>query len=149
LTKKIIGVAGAPERASAGGVGAEYYERYWSKDGYNPRRTLPLPVAALLQRVMRPEMTCLDVGCGDGRTSGPWFSERTAGYVGVDVSQTAVETARSLGLDARIIEDASTLPFDDDEFDIVVCFEVLEHLNAPRDAAPRSGGCSGPGACWS
>jgi SAM-dependent methyltransferase len=46
-----------------------------------------------------------------------------------------VEEARAIGLDARLIEDAGALPFEDDTFDGVVSVEVLEHLFEPQVAA--------------
>jgi SAM-dependent methyltransferase len=36
---------------------------------------------------------------------------------------------------ARVIEDASILPFADESFDVVTCLEVFEHLFAPHIAA--------------
>ncbi len=59
------------------------------------------------------------------------MSQCAGSYVGVDVSRTAVESARSRGLSARVINDASEVPFAEGSFDSVVCIEVLEHLFAP------------------
>jgi methionine biosynthesis protein MetW len=123
-----------------------YYDTYWTKGGFNPRHELPSEVEAILASRVAGSSSCLDVGCGDGRSEGIWLNERAASYIGVDISTTGVETAQSLGLDARLIEDATTLPFPDESFDVVVCFEVLEHLNWPLEAARelhrvlRSGG---------
>lgn len=75
---------------------------------------------------------CLDVGCGDGGSSGVYLQAKAHSYVGVDVSRQAVELAASRGLDARVIEDASSLPFPDGSFDVVVCLEVLEHMFEPQ-----------------
>lgn len=77
----------------------------------------------------------LDVGCGDGTSIAPVIREHSFDYVGVDVSDTAVGFARRNNLDARTIEDASELPFDDDSFDAALCLEVFEHLSDPRIAA--------------
>ncbi len=54
-----------------------------------------------------------------------------ASYVGVDISHTAVAAAREIGLDARVIEDATALPFAADTFDFVLSIEVFEHLFRP------------------
>lgn len=45
----------------------------------------------------------------------------------VDQSEAAVEAARARGLDARVA-DIAALPFEDGEFDAVVCNHVLYHL---------------------
>jgi 2-polyprenyl-6-hydroxyphenyl methylase/3-demethylubiquinone-9 3-methyltransferase len=79
--------------------------------------------------------TCLDVGCGDGRSIGLWLRDNGRRYIGVDVSQLAVQKAKLLGLNVLQINDANSLPFESDTFDVVLCIEVLEHLFAPQVAA--------------
>jgi SAM-dependent methyltransferase len=112
-----------------------YYETYWSAEGFNPTgRTVP-PIQRLFERHIDRSADCLDVGCGDGRTSGVWLASRAGSYRGVDVSSGAVEMAREAGLEAQVIGDAAELPFPDASFDAVVCVEVLEHLFEPRAAA--------------
>jgi SAM-dependent methyltransferase len=114
---------------------AEYYERYWSEEGFNPIRPVSDRLQALLAARLSDSGRCLDVGCGDGRPIGVWLREHVGAYAGVDVSETAAAHARSLGLDARQVEDAAELPFEDGAFDAVVCLEVLEHLFSPHEAA--------------
>lgn len=75
----------------------------------------------------------LDFGCGTG-----YGSHRIAGscasIVGVDVSEDTIEEARrrfsAPGLSFRSIRPAEVapLPFDDDSFDVVLSFQVYEHL---------------------
>jgi methionine biosynthesis protein MetW len=77
----------------------------------------------------------LDVGCGDGRTSGLWLKQYGCDYVGVDISKNALQAAKRLGLEVTQIEDASCLPFSEASFDAAVCVEVLEHLFEPHHAA--------------
>jgi len=111
----------------------QYYETYWSDTGFKPEGV----TGGFMSRLLSDNVQggrWLDVGCGDGRTAGVWLASRGCEYVGVDISETGVEQARGLGLDCRVIEDASSLPFEDGEFDGVVCFEVLEHLLWPQDA---------------
>jgi SAM-dependent methyltransferase len=110
----------------------DYYERYWNEG--QPPHELGDQLRSVFERNIGAGYRCLDVGCGDGRKSGPWLAGHAGGYVGVDVSETAVAEARALGLDARTIEDAAALPFPDAEFDAVVCIEVLEHLFEPQHA---------------
>lgn len=117
----------------------EYYERYWSASGYNPRRAAPPEyLRRLFELHVRTTDDCVDIGCGDGGTSGTYLNTKARSYVGVDVSQAAVDLARASGLSAIRVQDASRLPFDDGSFDVAVCTEVLEHLIAPLAAAEEA-----------
>ena len=109
-----------------------YYDTYWSESGFNPGADLTTSLRTLLETHVPPGARCLDVGCGNGSTAGPWLVRRGCGYVGVDVSETAVRQAVALGLDARLVEDAVALPFEDGAFDVALAVEVLEHLFAPH-----------------
>ena len=108
-----------------------YYENYWSSEGVNPSGVLSVQVRDVIESIAGQNLRCLDIGCGDGRTYGNWIQTRVGQYVGVDVSENAVNMAKSLGLDARRIGDASDLPFNNAEFDLAICMEVLEHLFDP------------------
>jgi SAM-dependent methyltransferase len=115
-------------------VTTDYYERYWSADPtphYEPGHEL----AALLAANAEPADRVLDVGCGAGNSYARPIAERVASYKGVDASAAAVELAQSAGLDATVIDDASSLPFPDDDFDLAICIEVFEHLFEPHRAA--------------
>jgi len=118
-----------------------YYEAYWSEErlplishesGYG---NFSSALEHLFQTFTKPEDRCLDLGCGNGVTSGHWLTRNGRKYLGADVSETAVATARASGLNVCTISDASILPFKDEEFDTVVCVEVLEHLFLPHKAA--------------
>jgi SAM-dependent methyltransferase len=109
-----------------------YYREYWDHEGYVEIGHSHPVFASLFARHTRPGWKCLDVGCGDGQTSGRWLHGNGRAYTGVDISDTAVEHARGLGLDAITVDDASSLPFPDETFDAVVCIEVLEHLFRPE-----------------
>jgi SAM-dependent methyltransferase len=69
----------------------------------------------------------LDLGCGDGRLS----AEIEADSLTVaDVSRVALGRARRRLRDARPVElvPDEPLPFDDGEFELVLCAETLEHV---------------------
>jgi SAM-dependent methyltransferase len=117
------------------GATSDYYETYWSAAGYNPRGSTPTSLRRIFEQYVCPTDRCLDVGCGDGGTSGIWLNAHSASYVGVDISRNAIRLARESGLDAREIDGADRLPFDSSDFDVVVCIEVFEHLFAPQAAA--------------
>jgi ubiquinone/menaquinone biosynthesis C-methylase UbiE len=94
-----------------------------------------LPTLSNVAYALPANGSVLDVGCGDGSASGTWLKSTGRTYLGLDVSPTAIESARSRGLDAELIEDATSLPIEDSSYDAVVCTEVLEHLFLPNVAA--------------
>ena len=95
------------------------------------RRTFARSLARL--RALRPHGDLLDVGCYAGTFLG---LAREAGYrvTGVELSRwaTAVAHAR-LGGDV-VRGGVPDLPFGPARFDVVTCWDVLEHLEAPREA---------------
>jgi SAM-dependent methyltransferase len=109
-----------------------FYETYWRPE-QRPLTGLYQQLEGLLSAYTQPDGEYLDVGCGDGRTAGSYL-RRAGHYTGVDVSATAVEDARSQGLDAVRIDDPTELPFEPGKFDMVVCLETLEHLVDPLAA---------------
>lgn len=70
----------------------------------------------------------LDFGCATGDYC---LELKRLGYdcVAVDINEEYIKIARQKGVDARLIRDK--LPFDDNSFDTVIMFELLEHLQEP------------------
>jgi len=55
-----------------------------------------------------------------------------AKYVGVDISDVVVKSAKDSGINAvRVDASRETLPFDPGSFDLILCSEVIEHLYDP------------------
>jgi SAM-dependent methyltransferase len=127
---------------------AAYYDDYWGRGVYPEGSQLNAPLRSLIEPHAGAATRVLDVGCGNGRAAGRWLNPRVGEYVGVDVSPLAVEAARELGLDARVIEDATALPFADASFDLVVCIEVLEHLLRPDHAVQEIRRVLAPGGVF-
>ena len=76
----------------------------------------------------------LDVGCAYGYSSSVLESLRYE-TCGVDVSSWGVKQARANCDGSFLVCDAqSRLPFREGSFDLVTCFDVLEHLHSPLDA---------------
>lgn len=83
-----------------------------------------------------------EVGCGEGYWGLRW-ARRGIAYRGTDFSAGAIEYARANARGAGVDPDAFSvrsvydLPPDSDRADLVVCCEVLEHLQNPRAALAR------------
>jgi 2-polyprenyl-3-methyl-5-hydroxy-6-metoxy-1,4-benzoquinol methylase len=72
----------------------------------------------------------LDAGCGVGWGSKLILEAGAAKVVGVDISAEAIESCRRRVPEVDFREgDLQQLPLDDDAFDVVVCFEALEHTS--------------------
>jgi SAM-dependent methyltransferase len=77
----------------------------------------------------------LDVGCGNGIFSSSLKFNTSCKLTGIDGSQYALSVAKNLDFDRlEKISDFSNdqLPFNDGEFDFVICKDVLEHLIDPK-----------------
>jgi SAM-dependent methyltransferase len=73
----------------------------------------------------------LDAGCGVGYGTAMLAAAGATETVGVDLSSDAVNAA-SAGVRETVtflVGDVHELPFDDDRFDLIVCFEVIEHVD--------------------
>lgn len=75
----------------------------------------------------------LDIGCGGGLLAEE-FAKAGAEVVGIDPSPESLKAARlhakQNGLDIEYRHGmAEEVPFDDDEFDLVYCCDVLEHVS--------------------
>lgn len=72
----------------------------------------------------------LDLGCNTGYGSKILYKEAQK-VVGVDVSKEAIAIAKkeyaNLDIDFHLI-DGKKLPFDDDEFDLIISCQVIEHI---------------------
>lgn len=113
-------VDGYPERfepSTMGGqlVEAEHLARYWWASSLAAGRRV------------------LDAGCGTAYGTALLAAAGAREAVGVDRAADVVAAARGrVPADVRLVEgDLADLPFPDDSFDLVVCFEAIEHVDDP------------------
>jgi 2-polyprenyl-3-methyl-5-hydroxy-6-metoxy-1,4-benzoquinol methylase len=87
---------------------------------------------ALRAAELSPGERLLDIGAKRG---GLGECARSMGldveYTGLELSEDNVRRAVGLGLDVRRADASDSLPIGDEEYDCVVCLELLEHLLAP------------------
>lgn len=70
----------------------------------------------------------LEIGCGYGRLAG-WIAAYAGDSVGIDPDGAALRTARTHYPDVGFVESvAQNLPFEDDSFDLLVSWGVLQHV---------------------
>lgn len=74
----------------------------------------------------------LDLGCGNGRHL-IFFAEQGFDVTGIDISREAIEIAgawiNKKGLNAElIVGDVKSLPFDENSFDLIISYGVLDHI---------------------
>jgi len=73
------------------------------------------------------DKTILDFGCGEGYGS-QLLGSVTHHVVSLDVSREAIAESRRRGVQRLIRADARNAPFKTDAFDLIVSFEVFEHI---------------------
>lgn len=105
-----------PDEMSGQLVAAEHLVRYtWAASFSDGRRVL-------------------DAGCGVGYGAEMLNRAGAAAVYAIDNSPAALELARASVSEGVTLEqgDVAALPYPDDSFDLVVCFEVIEHIEQPE-----------------
>jgi SAM-dependent methyltransferase len=110
-------VEGVPERfvpAEMHGelVEAEHLARYWWAGAFCEGRRV------------------LDAGCGVGYGAGVLKRAGAVEVVAIDVSEAIIDVARNEAPDGVVFEvgDLRSLSYSESSFDLIVCFEVIEHV---------------------
>lgn len=109
----------------------EYYRRMRDLEAHGWWNAAMRDVAErLLRDAELPERgTLVDVGCGTGQTIG-WFRERWPAWrtIGADVAAEGLAIARAEGTRGVVRGDALALPAASGCADLVLSFDVLQHL---------------------
>lgn len=82
----------------------------------------------------------LDAGCGVAYGSAMLAEAGARSVVGVDLAEEVLETVRArVPPNVRLERaDLRDLPFEDGSFDLVVCFEVIEHVTDQQEVVRES-----------
>lgn len=84
--------------------------------------------AALVKSYLKPGMRILDIGCWTGQLYKA-INAKNVRYYGVDISKEAIALAKKNFTNGRwSVGSAVNLPFLQGFFDIIVMFDVLEHI---------------------
>ncbi|MGD1897452.1 MAG: bifunctional 2-polyprenyl-6-hydroxyphenol methylase/3-demethylubiquinol 3-O-methyltransferase UbiG [Phormidesmis sp.] len=133
-----------------------YYDQ-WATEWWNQRATVaplnrlnPLRFQFFDRYIPSwQQLKVLDVGCGGGFTC-EFLAHRGAQVTGIDQSLACIEAASRhatntcLTIDYRQSQ-AERLPFDEGTFDVVVCVDVLEHVDDPQKTIAEIGRVLKPG----
>lgn len=86
---------------------------------------------APITKALKPGARVLDAGCGSGKLALP-LSRAGFGVVCLDVAREGLLMMRE---GDRVEGDVRSLPFKNNSFDAVVCYDVIQHLLAHERAA--------------
>lgn len=79
----------------------------------------------------------LDMGCGVG-SNFEILKKYSKKVIGIDNSKKAIEYCKDKGYEKLYVMDATNLKFSDKIFDLVICSDVLEHLDDKKTVAEVS-----------
>ncbi len=107
------------------------YSRYTTYQDAEDFKRLDFIVNSI-QDLKKKDAYILDIGCGNGNIS---LALGALGYnvLGIDIDETSIRNATALNTFDNVrfdVSDANAFSIDDN-FDAIVCSEVLEHLNRP------------------
>ena len=99
---------------------------------FESRRSI---IMYLIRNIIKPQrkLKILDIGCGTGSEI-DFFTE-FGEITGIDSSKEAINLCLKRGLEKKVIEaNAEKLSFPDEIFDLILCLDVLEHIQYPEFA---------------
>jgi len=112
----------------------ELYDRGWRKElqaGKEERGNLQTNLEFLAQTdLLKPKDRILEIGCGIGTVVNE-LSGKDHDIAGIDISSEAIEYGRNKYGDIRLeVQAAETLPYEDESFEVVLSFDLFEHIAA-------------------
>lgn len=121
----------------------EFYDEFFNQNdvevmasgGDLRRRCRAEVLTAAAWARMPPGARVLDVGCGTGDNL-RYILRKDAAFHGLEYSAPTAGIARAILKDAADIRvgSATAIPFEDAEFDLILCIEVLEHIEQDHES---------------
>lgn len=100
-------------------------------------------ILSVIDRYLKKGMNVLDIGCGAGTLSF-YVGNKGCKVVGIDIAGNAITSAKSSLASMNIknvhfftMDFPKKVPTRNEEFDIILCIEVLEHLHEEKLALRR------------
>ena len=111
---------------ATGGAGQTYHKHYTESLYYNSW-TQVISYFTFMNR----ESSLIEVGCGAGQFANLLFDQGFTNYRGIDFSEQAIALAKKANLkfqDKFAVDDAFTSSIFDCDYEMVILFEIIEHL---------------------
>ncbi len=105
-----------------------------AENGYDipePKKCYPY-IIDVIEKIGDRKSKILDIGCGEGDVLLQLSEMGYTSLYGVDLSDEAVKRAKELNPKINFtVGDVEQLPFDDEEFDVIVCSHSFHHYPDP------------------
>eukprot|EP01066_Platyproteum_vivax_P006106 Platyproteum_vivax@DN1932_c0_g1_i1.p1 len=114
-------------------IDLEEYNNFYKEFG--GKWTVRELVAEFMQHVSLKKKKILDYGCDNGILLN-FFNDYGCNLLGVDINSNSIQNGKKLWphLDLRVT-DGTTIPFENDTFDVVIAAAVLKHVR--REDRPQ------------
>jgi 2-polyprenyl-3-methyl-5-hydroxy-6-metoxy-1,4-benzoquinol methylase len=79
--------------------------------------------------LLKEGIRILEIGCGAGRLTN-YLTQRGFNVIGFDISESLIKDGKVRYPDAiKIIASGDSMPFSNSTFDVILSFDVLEHIS--------------------
>jgi ubiquinone/menaquinone biosynthesis C-methylase UbiE len=113
---------------------AEYRNKYHQLEQshwwFLARRDIIMGLVASFQK----DAKILDIGCSGGVLMELLLSKGFENVYGIDISTESIEICRKRGLQNVFVEDAQKTHFPEGYFDVIICSDILEHIEEQEKA---------------
>jgi ubiquinone/menaquinone biosynthesis C-methylase UbiE len=92
-------------------------------------------IARLLKRLnIKKDQKILDVGCSGGSLLEFLMSQGFTNIFGIDISDKAIAVCKTRGLNDVLVSQGEATNFNDNQFDVIIASDILEHIKEDRRA---------------